>query len=275
MPSLLNPELQSPAAAPLKARLAACELTIGSWITLAHPSIAEIMGRVGFDWIVIDAEHSVIGVDEVQRLIQALDAVGCPAIVRLTSNNADQIKRAMDAGATGVMVPLVRSAQDVRDAVAAVYYPPRGVRGVGLARAQGYGAGFHSYLRWLDENAVVVAMIEHVDAVERIDAILAVDHLDAFIVGPYDLSASMGMPGQIDHPRVQDALRAVLAAGQRARKPGGIHVVEPEPERIGRHIAAGFRFLGYSLDIRTLDALLRRDLGGIRAAAARHAVAGS
>lgn len=266
MPSLLNPDRQPAPGPSLKARLAAGELTVGSWITLAHPAIAEIMGRVGFDWMVIDTEHSVIDVGQTQALIRALDGAGCPALVRLTSNHPDQIKRAMDAGATGVMVPMVHSAEHARAAVDAVYYPPRGHRGVGLARAQGYGAGFQSYLDWLEREAVVVVMIEHYQAVERIDEILAVEHVDAFIVGPYDLSASMGMPGATDHPDVQAALNKLLAAGQRADIPGGLHVVEPDPALIGRHIAAGFRFLGYSLDIRTLDALFRRDLAQIRAA---------
>lgn len=268
MPSLLNPGRRPACAPPLKARLAAGELTLGSWITLAHPAIAEIMGRAGFDWMVIDTEHSVIDNGDTQALIHALDAAGCPALVRLTSNHADQIKRAMDAGATGVMVPLVRNAEDARQAVDAVYYPPRGRRGVGLARAQGYGAGFQSYLDWLAGNAVVVVMIEHVEAVERIDQILAVENVDAFIVGPYDLSASMGKPGATDDPEVHAALDQLLAAGRRAGKPGGLHVVEPDPASISRHIAAGFRFLGYSLDIRTLDALFRRDLAQIRAAIA-------
>jgi len=263
----LNPDRQPVPKRPLKARLTACELTVGSWITLAHPAIAEIMGRVGFDWMVIDTEHSVIGTGDIEALIRALDGTGCPALVRLTSNHPDQIKRAMDAGATGVMVPMVHSAEDARQAVDAVYYPPRGSRGVGLARAQGYGAGFQSYLHWLSSEAVVVVMIEHIEAVKRIDEILAVEHIDAFIVGPYDLSASMGKPGATDHPDVQAALDQVLAAGRRAGIPGGLHVVEPDPALLGRHIAAGFRFLGYSLDIRTLDVLLRRDLAQIRTAA--------
>ena len=114
----------------LKQRLAKNELTIGSWITLGHPSIAEIMAGAGFDWLVVDAEHSVIELSEIQILIQAMDAHDCSAIVRLSSNDANQIKRVMDAGATGVMVPMVNSAADAEAAVRHTYYPPRGTRGV-------------------------------------------------------------------------------------------------------------------------------------------------
>ena len=250
----------------LKAKLARNALTIGSWITLGHPSIAEIMAAAGFDWLVLDTEHSVLELSDVQKLIQVLDGQRCPAIVRLTSNHPDQIKRVMDAGATGVMVPMVRSAADAAAAVQAVYYPPRGQRGVGLARAQGYGARFQQYRRWLEDNAVVVAMIEHIDSVNAIDSILSVDGIDAYIIGPYDLSGSMGRPGELDYPEVQSAIERVKEAGRRIGKPGGIHVVEPDPDQLVQNIKAGFNFLGYGLDIRILDTLCRGHMHQIREA---------
>lgn len=251
-------------AATLKQRLADNELTIGSWVTLGHASIAEIMASAGFDWLVIDAEHSTIELSEIQGLIQAMDAHDCPAIVRLTSNDANQIKRVMDAGATGIMVPLVNSAADAEAAVRHTYYPPRGTRGVGLARAQGYGASFKPYMEWLDSHAVVIVMIEHIDAVENIDEILSVPGVDAFIIGPYDLSASMGMPGETTHPEVQKAIARVCKAGLAHKKTGGLHVVEPDLDALNRLIDSGYRFMGYALDIRILDSLCRRDLTEIR-----------
>jgi len=248
----------------LKSKLARSELTIGSWITLGHPAIAEIMASAGFDWLVLDMEHSVLELGEVQTIIQVLDKQQCPAIVRLTSNQPDQIKRVMDAGATGVMVPMVKSAADAHAAIQSVYYPPRGQRGVGLARAQGYGASFPEYQRWLEQNAIVVVMIEHVDAVNDIDAILSVPEIDAYIIGPYDLSGSMGRPGELNHTDVQAAIELVLRAGQRAEKPGGIHVIEPDPNALQQRISSGFNFLGYTLDIRILDSLCRNHMQTIR-----------
>ncbi|MDP3280290.1 MAG: aldolase/citrate lyase family protein, partial [Nitrosomonas sp.] len=138
-------------------------------------------------------------------------------------------------------------------------------RGVGLARAQGYGNSFQAYRQWLDENAVIVVMIEHVDAVKAIDSILAVPGIDAYIIGPYDLSGSMGRPGDLNHPDVQAAIAQVLEAGRRANKPGGIHVIEPDPEALQQRIQAGFNFLGYGLDIRILDSICRTHLQSIRA----------
>ncbi|PTR05091.1 2-dehydro-3-deoxyglucarate aldolase [Nitrosospira sp. Nsp5] len=249
----------------LKSKLARNALTIGSWVTLGHPAIAEIMAAAGFDWLVLDMEHSVLELSEVQMLIQVLDGQQCPAIVRLTSNHPDQIKRVMDAGAAGVMVPMVKTAADAEAAVQAVYYPPRGRRGVGLARAQGYGARFQEYRHWLEDNAIIVAMIEHIDAVNDIDSILSVPGIDAYIIGPYDLSGSMGRPGELDYPDVQSAIEKVREAGRRLGKPGGIHVVEPDPEALRRNIDAGFNFLGYGLDIRILDTLCRGHMQNIRA----------
>ena len=249
----------------LKSRLNQSELTIGSWVTLGHSSIAEIMAEAGFDWIVLDMEHSVLELSEVQALIQVLDGKQCPAIVRLTSNHPDLIKRVMDASATGIMVPMIKSAADAEVAVSGVYYPPRGQRGVGLARAQGYGNSFQSYRQWLEDNAVVIVMIEHVDAVKAIDDILAVPGVDGYIIGPYDLSGSMGRPGDLNHPDVQTAITQVMQAGHRAQKPGGVHVIEPDPQALQQRIQAGFNFLGYSLDIRILDSICRTHLQSIRA----------
>jgi len=249
----------------LKAKLNRSELTIGSWVTLGHPSIAEIMAAAGFDWLVLDMEHSVLELSEMQSLIQVLDGKQCPAIVRLTSNHPDQIKRVMDAGATGIMVPMIKCAADAKAAVDGVYYPPHGQRGVGLARAQGYGHSFQAYRQWLEEHAVIVVMIEHVDAVRAIDSILEVPGIDAYIIGPYDLSGSMGRPGDLDHPDVQSAIAQVLEAGRRANKPGGIHVIEPDPQALQQRIQAGFNFLGYGLDIRILDSICRTHLQNIRA----------
>ncbi|WP_350282133.1 aldolase/citrate lyase family protein [Nitrosomonas sp.] len=248
----------------LKTRLARHELTIGSWITLGHPSIAEIMAKAGFDWLVLDTEHSVLELSEVQAIIQVLDGQQCPAIVRLTSNHPDQIKRVMDAGASGIMVPMIKSAEDARAAVNAVYYPPEGTRGVGLARAQGYGASFQAYRQWLRDNAVIIAMIEHIQAIENIDAILSTPGIDAYIIGPYDLSGSMGRPGELEHPDVQAAIRQILQAGIRHHKAGGVHVIEPDPAMLQQRIGQGFTFLGYSLDIRMLDSLCRNHLNIIR-----------
>lgn len=247
----------------LKSKIAEHAPTLGSWITLAHPAIAEIMARAGFDWLVIDLEHSVITIGEAELLIRTIDAAGVAPLVRLTSNHPDQIKRVMDAGAAGVVVPMVKSRSDAEAAVAAVHYPPRGSRGVGLARAQGYGTAFDAYRDWLQREAIVIVQIEHIDAVNDLEAILTVDGVDGFIIGPYDLSASLGIPGQFSHPAVAGALDKIEQDARRLDKPGGFHVVEPDPEALARHQINGYTFLAYSLDVRLLDVGCRSGLSAI------------
>lgn len=248
----------------LKTRLASNQLTIGSWITLAHPGIAEIMARAGFDWLTIDLEHSVITIREAEDLIRVIALCGVPPLVRLTSNDADQIKRVMDAGAQGVIVPMVNSRAEAERAVQSVYYPPTGRRGVGLARAQGYGTSFAEYRDWLAQEAVVIVQIEHIDAVNNLEAILSTPGVDGYIIGPYDLSASMGIPGQVDDVRVTSAIERISATGSALGKPGGLHVVEPDPSRMSDAIGRGFRFLAYSLDTRILDVHCRAGLAACR-----------
>lgn len=248
----------------LKQKLAGNHLTIGSWITLAHPAIAEIMSRAGFDWLAVDLEHSVITIREAEELIRVIALHGVAPLVRLTSNNADLIKRVMDAGAHGVIVPMVNSRADAERAVASVYYPPRGSRGVGLARAQGYGTAFADYRAWLDKEAVVIVQVEHIAAVEDLEAILDTPGVDGYIIGPYDLSASMGIPGQFDDPRLKQAIERIRTTGIAKVKPGGLHVVEPDAAQVREHVARGFRFLAYSLDTRMLDTTCRSGLAECR-----------
>ncbi len=243
----------------LKARLRAGEFTLGSWITLAHPAVAEVMARAGFDWLVIDVEHSVIGIGAVGELIRVIDLCGVAPLVRLTSNDPDQIKRVMDAGAHGIVVPMVNCAADAARAVAATRYPPLGTRGVGLSRAQGYGAPgrFNAYLDWQEDGPVVIAQIEHRDAVDALESILAVPGIDGFIVGPYDLSCSMGIPGQFDAPQFLEAMARIRETGRRLRSPGGLHIVEPDTAGLDRAAGDGFAFIAYSVDFRMIDVASR------------------
>jgi 2-keto-3-deoxy-L-rhamnonate aldolase RhmA len=249
--------------ASLKFKLRQRELTIGSWITLAHPAIAEIMSRAGFDWLAVDLEHSVITIREAEELIRIVVLSGICPLVRLSANDPVQIKRVMDAGAHGVIVPMVNSVSDAENAVKAVRYPPEGTRGVGLARAQGYGGSFQGYREWLDQESVVIVQAEHIESVNNLEDILAVDAVDGFIVGPYDLSGSLGVPGQFDHPSMARAMDRVKSVGLASGKAFGIHVIEPDIEELQQRVREGFNFVAYSLDIRMLDRACRSGIEAI------------
>ncbi|MBP7055367.1 MAG: 2,4-dihydroxyhept-2-ene-1,7-dioic acid aldolase [Candidatus Omnitrophica bacterium] len=241
----------------LKARLRSGKLTIGSWITIGNLSVAEIMARAGFDWLAIDMEHSAITLDKAQELIQVIGLCGTPALVRVGENDPVVIKRVMDAGAQGVIVPMINSARDALAAVRAVKYPPMGTRGVGLARAQGYGLGFSAYAGWVNRGSIVIAQIEHITAVDNLDEILAVDGIDAFIVGPYDLSASMGIPGKFEDLRVKNALSRIMRTAKVHKAVAGFHVIPPNAKEVLKKVREGYRFVGFSLDTLFLGAKCR------------------
>lgn len=241
----------------LRDRLRAGDAVLGTWLTLADPAVAEIMARAGFHFLTVDLEHSPLSLAQAAELIRTAELAGAAPLVRLSSLDAVQVKRVMDAGAHGVIVPMVKSAADVAAAHAALHYPPIGTRGVGLGRAQGYGEGFDAYRAWLAEHAVLVAQLEHVDALDHLDAILGHPGLDAILIGPYDLSASMGLPGQLEHPRVTAALDRIVAACTVHGVPAGIHQVEPDPAALRRVLDQGYRFVAYGVDFRMLAAAAR------------------
>ncbi|MHC8865854.1 HpcH/HpaI aldolase family protein [Arenicellales bacterium IMCC57338] len=239
-------------------------LSIGSWIQLGHPAVAEIMAAAGFDWLTVDLEHSTISLAEAENLIRIIDLKGVVPLVRLSSNNSEQIKRVMDAGAHGVIVPMVKSEAEVKRAVRAVKYPPDGDRSVGLARAQGYGTNFSEYYKWQKEESLVIVQIEHIEAVNNLEQILSVSGVDAYIVGPYDLSGSLGIPGQFENPTFLEAMKEIRDVAERLEMPGGVHVVEPDPEELKNCIADGNRFIAYGVDTRMLDVACRLGLAGLK-----------
>jgi 2-dehydro-3-deoxyglucarate aldolase len=242
----------------LRQRIKSGELTLGSWLTIGHSAIAEMAAKAGYDWIVIDLEHSVTAIDTTGDMIRTIDLCGVSPLVRLTSNDPNQIKRVMDAGAHGIVVPNVSTADQAQRAVAATRYGPAGTRGVGLSRAQGYGASFAEYLAWQAEGPIVIVQIEDRDAISRLDEILTVPGVDGFIIGPYDLSCSMGMPGQFERPEFASAMRTILEAGKRLGVPAGLHIVEPDLERLETIIRDGYTFIAYSVDMRILDVGFRK-----------------
>ena len=249
----------------LKQKLNGHTATIGSWIQLGHVGVAEIMALAGFDWLVVDLEHSVISIETAADLIRVIDSCGVVPLVRLTSNDPNQIKRVMDAGAHGVVVPMVNCAADAAQAVAALHYAPRGTRGVGLARAQGYGNNFKDYLAWLNTNGVVIVQIEHKDAVENLESILSVPGVDGFMIGPYDLSCSLGVAGEFEHPKFLSAIKQIREIGANLGVCAGLHIVEPNLDTLTQTLQEGYRFIVYSVDIRLLDIGVRAGLNHFRA----------
>ena len=178
---------------------------IGTIVGIPSPETAEVLSLVGFDWLFIDMEHGAFDALTVQRMLQAV-AGKTPCLVRVPALEEASIKTCLDAGADGIIVPHVGSAAEAAQAVRFSKYPPMGSRSVGLARAHGYGTHFSTYLNQANDTVAVVLQIEHIDAVNQIDEILSVDNIDALFIGPYDLSASMGLTGRVNDPAVVAAI---------------------------------------------------------------------
>lgn len=229
-----------------KERLRRGDTFIGAFVCLPCPESAELLAEIGYDWLILDTEHGPYGVLEAQR---ALQAVGrrCPCVVRVPANDDVWIKKALDIGAAGVLVPLVNTAAVAAHVARACKYAPAGNRGMGLARAHRYGAGFQDYVAQANDRVALIVQAEHVEAVEQIEAIVRVPGIDGIFVGPYDLSASMGKPGKVSDPDVQAAIRrvrdATLAAGVRL----GIYCSDAETAR--SFLRQGYTLIGMSTDI--------------------------
>lgn len=247
-------------AGAIKERLRAGRPAIGGWMSTGHVNNAEILAAAGFDFVVVETEHTAIDVSEVLPLLIAIEGRGSIPLVRLASNDPTQAKAVLDSGAAGVLVPMVNSKADAELAVGSVKYPPQGFRGVGLARAQGYGATFDDYVRRANAETLVVVQIEHKDSVRNIDEILSVPGIDATFIGPYDLSSSLGIAGQLDHPEVLRSTDRVLRSALEHGIAPGIHLVHPEraPADLRRYLALGYRFFALGSDILMLGDSARR-----------------
>ena len=222
---------------------------------IPHGSVAEIMGGGDYDWVAIDLEHGSIGVEQLPDLFRALELGNTLPMVRVAEGRSKDCQQALDAGAGGIIVPNIQSADHLLAVREATRWPPSGKRGVGFSRANLFGGCFRSYSQ-VAQAPLLVAMLENVQAVEELDSILAVDGLDAVLLGPYDLSASLGQTAKFEHPDYHRALKTILRQARSMSIPVGIHVVEPSLPELRLRIRQGFRFLPFSMD----SVLLRKSL---------------
>lgn len=233
---------------------------IGTWIMSASPIVAEAVGHAGFDWGVIDMEHTPLDMMEVVHMLQALAATRMVPVVRVPWNDSVMVKRVLDAGATTVLFPFVQSAAEAQRAVAATRYPPEGQRGMaGMSRASKFGTVPH-YLTTANRGMGVILQLETPDAVQLLDEIAAVDGVDALFIGPADLSASMGHVGKLTHPEVMDLMSQAVQRAKAAGKPIG--TVGGTPETVAQYRAIGFDYVAIGSD---LGLLMRASQGALDA----------
>ncbi|OPH11094.1 HpcH/HpaI aldolase family protein [Cylindrospermopsis raciborskii] len=222
-------------------------ISVGSWMQIPHPSVAEIMGQSGYDWVAIDMEHGSIAHHQLPDLCRALELGNTLPLARIVEGTSKECKQSLDAGCGGVIVPMVETGSQLSAVRNACRWPPSGTRGVGFSRANLFGQHFGSYQ---DEaqSPLLIAMIEHCRAVQNLDEILVVEGLDAILIGPYDLSASMGLTAQFEHPDFHGAMIQILEKAKQRKVAAGIHVVQPSKQELSQRIAEGYQFLAYSID---------------------------
>lgn len=219
---------------------------VGTLVTLPAPDLAEALSCTGLDWLFFDMEHTSLSLSDVKVMMQAMDP-GCLSFIRIPAMQEMWVKQALDAGCDGIIVPMVNTGEDARRVTAWAKYPPEGQRSVGITRAQGYGEDFAACVKNANKDTAVILQIEHREAVGNIDDILSVPHVDGIFIGPYDLSGSLGIPGQVGDTKVQDAIAKARAAAKKAGVPVGIFSATPEGAR--KEIAAGAAFVAVGIDV--------------------------
>lgn len=232
----------------IRAKLRAGRSTVGSWMQLPCSSVAEIMGKAGFDWVALDLEHGSFAIESLPDICRALELGGTVPFARVGENSCKDIKQAIEAGARGIIIPMIESRVEIEQAVAWAKYPPQGRRGVGYSRANLFGRRFNEYFTSINEELVIVAQIESIGAIQQLDEILTVPGVDAMLIGPYDLSASMGLTGNFKHADYISALALARQKAAQHRIAMGLHIVQPDAAMLHEKIAEGYQFIAYGID---------------------------
>ena len=240
----------------IRQKLKAKRPSVGTWLQIPSPDVAEIIGRMGYDWAAVDMEHGSFTRAMLPDIFRALERWGTQPFVRLVEATKSEIKAALDCGARGLIFPMIESRAQLDDAIAYAQYPggsefSAGARGVGFSRANLFGMDFDAHLHpqtGMGRDIVLVAQIEHVRAVPELDAIFSHPRLDAYMVGPYDLSASMNCTGRFDDPEFIAVLETIRTKAEAHGMPRGYHVVAPEPETLAARVKDGYTFLAYGID---------------------------
>lgn len=237
-----------PSISKIKNRLKRGEPTVGSWMQIPSTSVAEIMSRAGYDWVVVDLEHGHFSPQILPNIFRALQLGNTVPFARVAQCGQKDIKEALDAGARGIILPMVETGEQLQQSIAWSFYPPRGVRGVGYSRANLFGKSFEPYLEESLKNTLIVAQIEHIRAVEALDEILQVEGLDAIMVGPYDLSGSISVTGRFEEPIFVETMNRVAQKAKQYAVPMGVHVVKPSEKDLEKTISDGYQFIAYGID---------------------------
>ena len=242
----------------LRVKLSKRQLLFGSWVSFSHPSITEIFAAQRFDFHAIDMEHTTISLEQAQRIIAASQSHSVPCLPRPVSHSNDYIKPLLDSGANGIIAPLIHNSEDSQGIIDLMKFPPLGKRSFGVNRAHGYGSTFKSYISEWNDASVYIAQIESISGLANIEEILVNPDLDGVMIGPYDMSGSLGVPGEISHQKMIDAENQIIKACKSANKSCGTQLAEFTPENIELALDKGYTFIIASSDLFILNSWAER-----------------
>jgi 2-dehydro-3-deoxyglucarate aldolase len=234
-------------------------VSVGSWMQTSNSSIAEIMGDAGYDWIAIDLEHGSINIEKLIDLNRAL-LINCTLpLVRIAQNSEKDCKDALETGAAGLIIPKINSQSDIIKAIEYSCWPPKGKRGVGFSRANLFGKYFKDYEKFA-QKIMIIAMIESIESINNLDEILGTNGLDGILIGPYDLSASMGITGKFNDDKFKETINLILKKAKNSNIACGIHQVDPNPNSLKSLVDQGFTFIPYAIDTVFLEKFSKNPL---------------
>ena len=225
------------------------KIEVGSWITTYNPSATHLMSSLGFKWLCIDMEHSTITFDQMEILIATIESNGSIPFVRVGANDQLYIKKALDAGAQGIIVPMINNVVEAKKAIESSYYNPKGKRGVGWARAHNFGYNFDQYLKNKSSKIKLILQIESITGIQNLEKILELKNISGTILGPYDLSASLGVIGKLENTLVKKAIKQYEKVSLKKKVPMGIHITDPNPSKIRSFYNKKYKLIASGTDM--------------------------
>ena len=222
--------------------------SLGGWVMSNSVNSAEIMAQAGFDWVCVDAEHSPVSKETASNMFRAIELHGAEPFVRVSMNDEVEIKKYMDMGARGIVIPMIKSYDEIQKAISYIKYPPEGSRSFAIPRCTGYGEWSKEYFEQANTEIFIAIMIEHIDALKELDKIFSHKGVNAVLVGPYDLSGSMNIPGQFDNPEFNKVVDYINQKAKKHAVTMGIHEIHPTKEKIHSYIKNGYKFIACGMD---------------------------
>ena len=232
--------------------------SIGTWITMDNYESTEIILQYNFDWICVDLEHSTISLESLKKILSLCEKYNKKSYVRIADINRAYINKILDAGASGLIVANIKDVKDLDKCFNYVFYPPKGTRGMGLSRAQGYGNNFDGYVSESSKNIEIIPIIESEEAIKNLKAIVTYEGIKKSMIGPYDLSASIKKPGNFESKEFKSLIKTYNVVNDSLNKDKGIHVVEPISSEVNERISENYRFIALSTDAIILDRSLSK-----------------